>query len=88
MKLIIESKKNRITFFGGLVTWLFAMAISYLVFPVVVDNFTESWQGIVMGAIILTGEKLVTWVMYTFRVEEILAFAGDYILRNIKRIGK
>ena len=86
MKLIIESKKNKITFFGGVMTWTFAMGISYIFYPIVLDYISDSWQGVVIGAIVLTGEKTVTWIMYTLRVEDFLAYMGDYLLRKLKKL--
>ena len=86
MKLIIESKKNKITFLGGVMTWAFAMGISYIFYPIVVDYIKDSWQGVVIGAIVLTGEKIVTWIMYTLRVEDFLAYMGDYTIRKLKKI--
>lgn len=88
LKLIIESKKNKVTLFNAFVSWIFALGISYVFYPIILENINKSWQGISIGLVVLTGEKIVTFVLYKVRVEEGLAWVFDMLFQKLKSLFK
>lgn len=88
LKLIIESKKNKVTFLNVVMTLIFALGISYIFWPIIQEYIKPSMQGVATGAIVLTGEKIVTYVIYKAKIDEFLAWLFDAIFTWIKSLFK
>lgn len=68
------SRKEKVTFLNIVTAWFFALGISVLAYPIVVDNFQTPYVGAVTGVIVLTGENLVSYIVYKFKVDEFLTW--------------
>lgn len=74
LQLIIVSKRKKITFANILMTWFFALGISYVFYPIILEYVSKSWHGIAIGAVVLTGEKIVTYAIYKAKVDDAIVW--------------
>ena len=88
LRLIVESKKNKITILNVVMSFISALGISYLFYPVILEYVKPSLQSIVIGIIVLTGDKIVSYVIYKFKVDQFLTFIADWALNKLKAIFK
>lgn len=84
LQLIIVSKRKKITFANILMTWFFALGISYVCYPVILEYIPKSWHGIVIGAVVLTGEKIVTYAIYKAKIDDAIVWLLNLLADKIK----
>jgi len=88
LRLIVESKKNKITPLNITLSFVSALGISWIFYPVILEYVKPAFHSIVIGLIVLTGDKIVSYVIYKFKVDQFLTFIADWALNKLKAIFK
>jgi len=57
-------------------------------YPVILEYVKPAFQSIAIGIIVLTGDKIVSYVIYKFKVDQFLTFIADWALNKLKAIFK
>lgn len=65
-------------------TWFFALGISYVFYPIILDYVPVSWHGIAIGAVVLTGEKIVTYAIYKAKIDDAIVWFLNILADKIK----
>lgn len=86
LQLIIVSKRKKITLANILMTWFFALGISYITYPLILDYVPKSWHGVVIGAVVLTGEKIVTYAIYKAKIDDAIVWFLNIIADKLKKL--
>lgn len=83
LKLIVESKKKKITVWAAFISWLGAVSISYLFYPVILTHVSEEFRPLLMAFVVLVGDKIVVYFIDKFQVDTFLTAitnaAADYL---------
>jgi len=85
LKLIVENKKKKITLFNSVTSWVAAVGISYIFWLPVLRYIIPDFQAAVISLIVLIGEKLITYFVYTFTVDDKLESLGQWLMDKIKK---
>jgi len=85
LKLIVENKKKKITAFNAITSWLAAVGVSYIFYPLVLEFIKDSFQPAIIAFIVLTGEKVITYFVYKFTVDDKLESLGQWLMDKIKK---
>lgn len=88
LKLIVESKKNKITPLNIFLSCVFAIGIAYLFSPVIIKYLEEDYHTLAVGALVLTGEKIFIYLIYKAKIDDILIWAGNTLSDKFKNIFK
>lgn len=73
---------------NALLTWVFALGIGYISYEPIQLYVSKSWQGIAIAALVLTGEKIVTYLIYKAKVEEFLSWLLQAGFDKLKQLFK
>jgi len=85
IKLIVENKKSKITWFNAVTSWLMAVGVSYIFYPVITKHVDEAWQPVVIAVAVLTGEKVVTYVIYKAKIDDFLTWLFNTAWEKLKK---
>jgi len=88
LRLIVESKKNKITLINIVLSFVSALGISWIFYPVILEYVKPVFHSIAIGVIVLTGDKIVSYMIYKFKVDLFLTFIADWALNKLKAIFK
>jgi len=88
LKIIVMSRKEKITFVNAFTSWVFALGISVFTYPIVVEYFNPPFIGAVTGAIVLTGENLVSYIVYKFKIDGFLEWFINAAFEKAKNLFK
>jgi len=88
LKITIMSKKEKITALNVLTAWIFALSICIFAYPIILDKFSPPYVAAVTGVVVLSGENIVSYVMYRFKVGVILAWVVNAVFEKAKTLLK
>jgi hypothetical protein len=74
LKVIVMSRKEKITFLNIVTAWVFALGICVLAYPIILESIQPPYVGAVTGVVVLTGENLVSYIVYKFKLDEFLTW--------------
>lgn len=86
LKLIVESKKKKITFWAAFISWWGAVCISYLFYPVITKHSSEELVPLLLAFVVLVGDKLTSYFVDKFQVDTFLTAIMNMLGSYIKKI--
>lgn len=86
LKIIIESRRKKMTVWAAVISWLGAVFISYLFYPVILEYSSESFKPLWMAFVVLVGDKIVVYFVEKFQVDTFLSaivnIISDWIIKK------
>lgn len=73
LKLMVDSRKKKITFWAAFISWLGAVFISYLFYPAILEYSSDSLKPLWMAFVVLVGDKIVVYFVEKFNVDTFLS---------------
>ena len=79
VKLAIQSRKSRVSFFNGFASVVIGVGTAYITSSWVMESFEDKYTPIVIACVTLSGEKIAEWLIYKFKFDVI----GDALISGI-----
>lgn len=82
LKLIVESRKRKITVLNAFISWLAAVGICYLFFPYITKNASPETVPLWLTFVVLVGDKATTYIVERFNVDIFIKALINKIIGN------
>lgn len=82
LKLMVEGKKKKITFWNALLSWVAAVSVSYLVYDWAVSNFQPWAVPPIIAFFVMCGDKITTYFVDKFNVDTIITALINWLLEK------
>ncbi len=79
IKLALESKKNKVSFFTAATSVITGVGSAYLTSGWVMESFKDTSIPLIIACITIVGEKVAYWLIYKFKFD----IVGDAIIEYI-----
>ena len=79
VKLAIQSRRSRVSFFNGFASVIIGVGTAYITSSWVMESFQDKYIPIVIACVTLSGEKIAEWLIYKFKFDII----GDAFISEI-----
>lgn len=87
MKVIVENNKGKkITVVNVVLSLMLSICCGYLVYPALTASVSQHWISIIFGILILTAEKIITFIIYELEVGEKLLWLVNYLFEKLKKM--
>lgn len=88
LKLIVESKRKKITFWNASISWFSAVGISYIFFPAITKYSSTELVPLWLAFVVLVGDKISTYFVEKFNVDVFLNAMVNYLADKLKNLTK
>ena len=88
LKLAVQSKKIKISFFNGFASVVIGVGSAYITSSWVMESFEDKYVPIVIACITISGEKIAEWLIFKFNFDEIGDGFIDVIINKLKNNNK
>ena len=72
IKLTIQSKKQKISFFRALLSYVIGIFSCYLAFPLILKNTNADYMPLFIGLVAISSEKIGEFLIYKFDIDSFL----------------
>ena len=79
IKLAMESRNEKISFFNALTSVIIGVGCAYLASGWVMDSFKDNTIPLIIACITIVGEKISYWLIYKFKFDVL----GDAIINYL-----
>lgn len=69
IKLAIASRKNKMTIFNIITSFIIGIGSAYLFSSFILSHFSDEYVPLMIALVTISGEKIGNWVIYTFNVD-------------------
>jgi hypothetical protein len=72
IKLAIQSKSMRMTWFSAISSFVVGVGFAYLFSDIVLSKVAKEYTSAIIAVIAISGERIGYWIIYKFNIEAIL----------------
>lgn len=69
IKLMIESRRKKITFITALLSWFSAVGTCYLFYEPIVKHINQEYRALAFAFVVMIGDKLMVYIVEKFDVD-------------------
>lgn len=73
IKIAIQSKSKSVSILQVIISFVTGIGCAYLFSGIIMDNFSAAWIPVYIAVTAISGEKIGSWMVYKFNVEELLS---------------
>ncbi len=85
IKLAIQSKRAKISLFTATMSIIIGICSAYLSSKLVLVNFSTEWVPVVIAVITITGEKIGSYLMFKFAVDDLIDTFLQVLITRFKK---
>ena len=78
IRLAITSKKQTMSVFNIIASVVVGCGVAWLFSGIIMDNFSEQFQPLIIALMAISGEKIATWVIYKWNVDKLIDSLIDW----------
>ena len=83
LKLMVESKTKKITFWNALMSWIGAVGLSYIFYPIILEHSPEWARPFCIAFVVWSGDKFVYYFVVKYNVEIAIKAGVNWISDKI-----
>lgn len=86
IKLAVQSKRERMTLFRIVLSFVTGVGCAYLAYPMLLHNASENYLPMLIAVVSISGEKISEYVIYKWNLDYFLTSIIDAIRQMIIKI--
>ncbi len=85
IKIAIASRKNQITVFNVVTSFVIGVGVAYLSSGLIISSFSDDWVPLMIALVTISGDKIGSWIIYKLNIDYLVDAWLDALVKSISR---